>query len=99
MCVQGAWAAHTNHAVGPWIVGRAAVVQGICSFGMTYAVTRLITWLAVRFRCDAPEPRAAKSIVLAIGWGCWSCRCSRTGWPGTPHIAAKIPPAASLGTI
>ncbi|SIT51898.1 hypothetical protein BN2476_1510019 [Paraburkholderia piptadeniae] len=57
MCVQGAWAAYASHAFGPWIAGRARVMHGICSFGMTYAATRLIKWLALRFRCDPSAPR------------------------------------------
>ncbi|KUZ26765.1 hypothetical protein [Burkholderia territorii] len=98
MCVQGTWATYANHAFGPWIAGRAAVVQGICSFGMTYAVTRLIEWSVVRFRTDAPTLRAAKTIVLAIGW-MLGVQVLAHWLAGTPHIAVTIAPAASLGAI
>ncbi|CAN0620813.1 conserved membrane protein of unknown function [Burkholderia multivorans] len=98
MCLQGAWAAYANHAFGPWVAGRAAVVQGACSFGMTYAVTRLIEWLVMAFRANRQALRVAKTVVLAVAWMIGMQTLAH--WlAGTPHIAITIAPAATLGTI
>lgn len=98
MCVQGAWAAYANHTAGPWIAGRSAVVQGLCSFGMTYCVTRLIEWLVPRFRSGPPVSRIARTALLAIGW-MLGVQVLAHWLAGTPHIAATIAPAASIGTV
>jgi hypothetical protein len=94
--IQGSWAFYANLPFG-WHKGlTAALVQGLCSFAMTYACTMLIekvlSWLA----SAAPALRFAVAASASVGL-ILLVQGSAHWLAGTPAIVKTILPALFIG--
>ena len=96
--IQGSWAVYANHEFGWGKSLPAGLVQGLCSFAMTYLSTMLIEYILFVASAAAKTLRfaaasASTSVFIAAVQ-------SLAHWlTGTPHIIKTILPAVLIGGI
>ena len=97
LCVQGTWATWANADAGKWIAVKAGVVQGLCSFVMTYLVTMFMEFVLLRVSFS---PAWIRGIVVGISGILFmlTIQVGAHALAGTPHILLTIAPAAAVGT-
>lgn len=96
--IQGSWAVYANHEFGWGKSLPAGLVQGLCSFAMTYLSTMLIEYILFVASAAARALRftaASASTIVFI-----AAVQSLAHWlAGTPHIFKTILPAVVIGGI
>jgi ascorbate-specific PTS system EIIC-type component UlaA len=96
--IQGGWAVYANHESGWERSLPAGLVQGLCSFAMTYLSTLLMEYILLA----ASAASAGWRFVAASGGTFLFITAvqSLAHWlAGTPHIARTILPAVIVGAI
>lgn len=96
--IQGSWAVYANREFGWGKSLPAGLVQGLCSFAMTYLSTILIEYILFAAGAAAKTlgfTAASASTIVFI-----AAAQSLAHWlAGTPHIIKTILPAVVIGGI
>lgn len=96
--IQGSWAVYANHEFGWGKSLPAGLVQGLCSFAMTYLSTMLIEYILYVASAAASPLRFAAASASTIVF--IAAVQSLAHWlAGTPHIIKTILPAVVIGGI
>jgi len=96
--LQGSWAVYANQRFGLEKSLVAGLVQGLCSFAMTFVTTMILEYLLALWRALAPGIRlvavvTVTTLIIALVQ-------STAHWiAGTPEIAITIAPAVILGGV
>jgi hypothetical protein len=94
--LQGSWALYANFSFGWGKSVPAALVQGVCSFVMTYACTMMIELILAATTRVAPTLRFVAASAATISF-IVVVQASAHWLTGTPQILKTILPAIIIG--